>query len=85
MTDIFRSRIAVDKNICHGKPHVHGTRIMVHQILDLLAAGATPDEIIREDFPDLTNEDIHACVAYASKLVRDEEIEIFDKAEAETA
>lgn len=82
MTDIFRSRIAVDKNICHGKPHIHGTRVMVHQILDLLAAGATPDEIIREDFPDLTNEDIQACIAYASKLVRDEEIEIFDKAEA---
>ncbi len=85
MTDIFRSQIAVDKNICHGKPHINGTRIMVHQILDLLAAGATPDEIIREDFPDLTNEDIQACIAYASKLVRDEEIEIFDKAEAEAA
>lgn len=83
MPDTFRSRIVVDKNICHGKPHIRGTRIMVHQILDLLAAGATMEEIIREDFPDLTNEDIQACIAYASKLVRDEEIEVFEKAEAE--
>jgi len=52
MTEGFRSRIAVDKNICHGKPHIRGTRIMVHQILDLLVAGATTEEIIQEDFPD---------------------------------
>ncbi len=75
--DILRSRIAVDKNICHGKPHIIGTRIMVHQVLDLLAADATIDEIIKEDFPDLTREDVLACIAYANKLVRDEEIEVF--------
>jgi uncharacterized protein (DUF433 family) len=85
MTEPFRSKIAIDKNICHGKPHIIGTRIMVHQVLDLLAADATIEEIIEEDFPDLTRDDILACIAYANKLVRDEEIEIFTEEEAEVA
>lgn len=85
MTELFRSKIAIDKNICHGKPHIIGTRIMVHQVLDLLAAEATIEEIIEEDFPDLTKEDILACIAYANRLVRDEEIEIFTEAIVEAA
>jgi len=85
MTEPFRSKIAIDKNICHGKPHIIGTRIMVHQVLDLLAADATIEEIIEEDFPDLTRDDILACIAYANKLVRDEDIEVFSEAEAEVA
>lgn len=38
-------RISIDKNSCHGKPPVRGTRIMVQQVLDLLAAGNSVDEI----------------------------------------
>jgi len=83
MTKLFRSKIAIDRNICHGKPHIIGTRIMVHQVLDLLAADATIEEIIDEDFPDLTRDDILACIAYANKLVRDEDIEFFSEVEAE--
>ncbi len=85
MTQSFRSKIAVDPNICHGKPHIIGTRIMVHQVLNLLATDATIEEIIEEGFPDLTRDDILACIAYANKLVRDEEIEIFTEAETGVA
>jgi uncharacterized protein (DUF433 family) len=47
---------------------------MVEQVLDLLADGATPEEIIENDFPALTVEDIRACTAFANQLVKDEEI-----------
>lgn len=67
MTQSFRSKIAIDKNICHGKPYIIGTRIVVQQVLDLLATEATIEEIIEEDFPDLTRDDILVCVAYTNK------------------
>ena len=56
---------------------------MVHQILDLLAAGATPTEITEEDFPDLTMEDIKACIIFANQFVRDEKIVFFENSELE--
>lgn len=68
-------RIVVSRDVCHGKPRVAGTRIMVYQILDLVAAGKSVAEITSDDYyPDLTSADILACVAYASRVVRDEEI-----------
>jgi uncharacterized protein (DUF433 family) len=68
-------RIEVDPNICHGRPRIAGTRIMVEQVLDLLAAGIPIDEITSEDyFPDLSKEDVLACVAFANQLLKDEEI-----------
>lgn len=68
-------RIVVSRDICHGKPRIAGTRIMVYQILDLLAAGKTIDEITSEDyFPEITADDIMACIAFASRLVRNEDI-----------
>jgi len=64
-------RISVDPKVCHGKPCIRGTRIMVSQVLDLLSAGLTPEQIISEEyFPDLTLEDIRACIAFANQLVR---------------
>ena len=58
-------RIVVSRDVMHGKPRIAGTRITVVQILDLLAAGKTPAEIISEDyFPDLTEYDVRACIAY---------------------
>lgn len=56
---------------------------MVQQILDLLAAGATPAEIIEEDFPDLTLEDIKACLIFANQFVRDEKIIFYENSELE--
>jgi uncharacterized protein (DUF433 family) len=66
-------RIVVSRNICHGKPRIVGTRIMVYLILDLLAAGKTPEEIISEDYyPDLTIEDVYACITYASRIMQND-------------
>ena len=69
----WRNRISIDPQICHGKPCIKGTRIMVSVILDNLAAGLTVDEIIAE-YPPLTREDVYAALAYASELVREEEL-----------
>lgn len=66
-------RIVVSQNICHGKPRIAGTRIMVHQILDLLAAGKSIAEIISDDyFPDIHTEDVLACIGYASRVVQND-------------
>jgi uncharacterized protein (DUF433 family) len=52
---------------------------MVYQVLDLLAAGLSPQEIISEDyFPDLALEDVYACIVYANQLVKNEEIHLFE-------
>lgn len=67
-------RISVDPKICHGKPVIRGTRIMVWQILDLLEDGLTFDEIITDYFPHLTKDDIKACIEYANRLVKNEEV-----------
>lgn len=84
MNDLLK-RISVNPKICHGKPCVKGTRIMVWQVLDLLAAGLSPQEIVSEEyFPDLTLDDVHACVAYANQLVKNEEIYIFEAQAAAT-
>ncbi|GIK63052.1 MAG: hypothetical protein BroJett018_08460 [Chloroflexota bacterium] len=67
-------RIVVSRTVCHGKPRIAGTRIMVYLILDLLAGGKSFDEIITNYYPDITTEDIRACLEYASQVVRDEDI-----------
>ena len=61
------SRITLNPDVCHGKPTVRNMRYPVEMILDLLSSGMTSQEII-EDYPALENEDILACLAYASKL-----------------
>ncbi|MBU0878147.1 MAG: DUF433 domain-containing protein [Candidatus Omnitrophica bacterium] len=53
------ARISINSDICHGAPCIRGHRIMVWQILDLLAAGVKPEKIISEDyFPQITLQDI---------------------------
>jgi uncharacterized protein (DUF433 family) len=60
-------RIVVSRDVLHGKPRIAGSRVLVSQILDLLAAGKPISEIISEDyFPTLSIEDVLACLAYAS-------------------
>ena len=59
------SRITVDPNVCHGKPTIRGSRLMVATILELLSAEMTYDELI-EDYPALQKEDIQACTLYVS-------------------
>jgi len=68
-----QERIVIASNICHGKPCIRGTRIMVGNILNLLAHGATEDEVLA-GYPQLTQADIHAALEYAEALVNDEEV-----------
>jgi len=65
--------ISSDPAICHGKPCVKGTRVMVSVILDNLADGMTIEEIIR-DYPSLTPESIRAAQSYAAWLSNEEDI-----------
>ncbi len=58
-------RITIDPEVCGGRPCVRGLRIRVKDVLDLLAAGATREEIL-EDFPYLESDDITAVLAFAA-------------------
>ena len=69
----WQQHIIIDPAICHGKAVVRGTRVMVSVILDNLADGLTPQEIV-EEYPPLRIEDINAAVAYAAELTREEEL-----------
>lgn len=73
MNDTLLDRINVDPDICHGKPCIRGTRIMVTVILDNLAEGLSSEEIVTE-YPPLTIEDVQAAIAYAAVLAREEEL-----------
>lgn len=61
-------RITVNPEHCGGRPCVGGMRIRVTDVLDLLANGLTPQDILAE-FPDLEPEDIHACLRFASQRI----------------
>lgn len=62
-------RVVVDPNIRFGKPCVRGTRISVGDVLGYLAGGMSEAEILA-DFPQLTRDDIRACLAYAAERER---------------
>jgi uncharacterized protein (DUF433 family) len=64
MTEIA-DRITVDPEQCGGRSCVRGMRIRVTDILDLLASGLTQEEVL-EELPDLTAEDVTACLRFAS-------------------
>lgn len=63
--------ITIDLNICHGKAHIKGTRIPVHIILELLAAGETYQNILHA-YPQLKEEDILSCINYAARIATEE-------------
>jgi len=69
------SRISVDPNICFGKPCIRGHRIWVSLILDFLASGMTTQELLQE-YPDLEEADILACIAYGAEMARERYFEI---------
>jgi uncharacterized protein (DUF433 family) len=60
--------IWIDPARCGGQPCIRGHRIWVSMVLDLLAEGLTPQQIIAEHYPQITVEDIHACIAYGSAM-----------------
>lgn len=68
-------RIWIDPARCGGKPCVRGHRIWVSLILDLLASGSTFDEILSE-YPDLSMEDLQACIAYGSEMARERYVDV---------
>ncbi|RME80841.1 MAG: DUF433 domain-containing protein [Caldilineae bacterium] len=63
-------RITIDPKIMAGKPVIRGTRLTVEYILNLLAHGATPDEIMAE-YEGVTREDIQACILFAAKALEE--------------
>jgi uncharacterized protein (DUF433 family) len=65
MTD-WQKRITINPEQCGGRPCIRGLRIRVIDILDLLAAGLSSEEIL-EELPDLEKEDIQAALKYASR------------------
>ena len=65
----YRQRITIDPLIRSGKPCVKGTRITVADVLDYLGGGMSVAEVL-DDFPDLTAEDIQACLSFAADRER---------------
>lgn len=68
----MNSRIEINPNVCHGKPVVKGTRVLVCNILGALAGGDTIEAVL-EDYPNITREDILASLDFAGQLSRFEE------------
>jgi uncharacterized protein (DUF433 family) len=69
----WQERIAVDPKILVGKPTIKGTRIAVEFVVDLLGRGWSTEQILRE-YDHLTPEDIQACLAYASEVLKSERV-----------
>ncbi len=69
------SRITINPQVCFGKPCVRGHRIWVSLILDFLASGMSVEEVL-EDYPDLSREDVLACIAYGAEMSRERYVEI---------
>lgn len=65
----YQHRIVIDPAVRFGKPCVRGTRITVGDVLSYLASGMREEEIL-SDFPQLTTEDVRACLAYAAERER---------------
>jgi len=73
----WQGRVVVDPQVCHGKACIRGTRIMLSVILDNLAAGITPEGILAS-YPSLSLADIHAAIAYASELTKEQVVSLPD-------
>ena len=70
--------ITADPEICHGKPVFKGTRILVSDIIELIASGESIEKIL-EEYPNLNREMIKEALEYAAKLVRGEHYVRFSK------
>ena len=72
-TAAWSTRIITDPQVCHGKPCIAGTRVLVSVVLDNLAEGLTAEAIAAE-YPPVTVADVRAALAYAAALAREEEL-----------
>lgn len=69
----MNSRISINPAICHGKPVIRNTRVLVSNILADLATGSTPVQIIA-DYPGIIEDDIRAALEFGSELANFESI-----------
>lgn len=69
----WQNRISVDPKLLVGKPVIKGTRIAVEFLLELLANGWTPEQILK-NYPTLTHDDIHAALHYATETLKHEHV-----------
>ena len=67
MNSNLESRIEINPQVCHGKPVVRGTRVLVSTVLGALSAGDSIDMVLK-DYPNITKEDVNAMFAFASRL-----------------
>ena len=65
----WKNRITIDPEKRGGKPCIRGLRMTVYDVLEYLASGMSEEDILK-DFPDLTGEDIRACLAFAADRER---------------
>jgi len=72
----MKTTIEINPNIHFGKPCIAGTRIPVHNVLELVSDGIPFAEIIRDYYPTLNSEDIRACVRYAIEVVQAEDVQV---------
>ncbi len=73
--DELLGRIAVNPDICFGKPCIKGHRIWVSLVLDLLAGGWSIQEIL-ENYPGIAEADIRACIAYGAEMSRERYVDV---------
>ncbi len=68
----MNERISIDARVCHGKPVVRGTRVLVSTVLGALAGGDSIADVL-EDYPNITDADVRAVLEFAGELSRFEE------------
>lgn len=73
--DRLLERISIDPGVCFGRPCIRGSRIWVALVLDLLSTGLPIEEIL-EEYPQLSREDILACVAYGAEMSRERFVDV---------
>ena len=64
----MQERIVINPDVCNGRPAVRGTRISAQTVLEFLAAGDSVQDVL-EEYPQLTQEDIQACLDYAARVM----------------
>ena len=73
--------IVADSEICHGKPTFKGTRVLVSDVVELVAAGESVEKIL-EEYPSLNSEMVQEALEYAAKAISGERYVKFSKVPA---
>ncbi len=68
----MNERISIDPNVCHGRPVVRGTRVLISNILGAPGSGDTMEEVLA-DYPNICREDVLAAIEFGGELPRFEE------------